>query len=117
MMEIYIKNIDVLIVDKIGKGMSGDGADPQVTGAFLMPYAHGGIQATRRVVLDLTDATHGNACGMGMFDATTRRLFDKLDLRLTYPNAITCTELKVAKIPMVMECDRDCIAVVLKTAK
>ena len=116
MMEIYIKNIDVLIVDKIGKDMSGDGADPQVTGAFLTPYAHGGIQATRRVVLDLTDATHGNACGMGTFDATTRRLFEKLDLRLTYPNAITCTELKAAKIPMVMECDRDCIAVALKTA-
>ena len=57
MMETYIKNIDVLIVDKIGKDMSGDGADPQVTGAFLMPYANGGIQATRRVVLDLTDTT------------------------------------------------------------
>ena len=116
MMELYIKKVDVLIVDRIGKNYSGDGSDPHVTGAFLTPYAHGGIEAEKRVVLDLSDETHGNALGVGVFDATTKRLVERANFPLSYPNAITCTELKAAKIPMVMQSDKDCISVALKTA-
>ena len=116
MMELYIKDVDVLIVDRLGKDISGDGADPLVTGAFLTPYVQGGIRATRRVILDLTDESHGNANGVGTFDATTKRLVERANFPLSYPNAITSTELKAVKIPMVMQSDRDCIAVALKTA-
>ena len=116
MMELFIKKVDVLIVDRIGKNYSGDGSDPNVTGAFLTPYAHGGIEAEKRVVLDLSDETHGNAMGVGVFDATTKRLIDRANFPLSYPNAITCTELKAAKIPIVMQSDKDCISVALKTA-
>lgn len=112
---LLIPEVDLLIVDRIGKDISGPGADPNVTGSFLTPYASGGITAKRRVALDLTDETHNNANGIGLFDATTRRLYEKMDFAKTYPNAITCTELRGVAIPIVMESDKDCISVGLKT--
>lgn len=111
---IWIPETDVLIVDKIGKNISGDGTDPNVTGNFGTPYVKGGLKAKRWVVLDLTDETHGNANGIGLFDATTMRLFNKMDFEKTYPNVITNTELGFAKIPIMMECDKDAIAVGIK---
>lgn len=112
---IWFDETDVLIVDKIGKNISGDGADPNITGAFLTPYAEGGIKAQRRIVLDLTDETHGNAAGIGVFDATTQRLFNRMNLEITYPNAVTNTVLSMVKIPIIMENDRDAIAVAIKS--
>lgn len=113
---LQFPEVDVLIVDKIGKNFSGDGADPNITGAFLTPYKTGGIKAKRRVVLDLSDETHGNAQGVGSFDTTTQRLFVKMSFSTTYPNAITCLEPSGAKIPMVLKSDRDAIATAIKTA-
>jgi len=115
MAKIWIEDVDVLIVDKIGKDISGNGADPNITGKFSTPWAAGGIDAQRSVVLDLTDATHGNATGVGVFDSTTRRLFDKMSFEATYPNAITSTVLLVGHIPLVLENDRDAIAIALKS--
>ena len=77
--KLLFDRCDVLVVDKIGKNISGDGMDPNVTGRFCTSYASGGIQAEKVVVLDLTDETHGNACGCGLADVTTRRLFEKMD--------------------------------------
>lgn len=115
MAKIWIEDIDVLIVDRIGKDISGNGADPNITGRFATPYASGGIKAQKAVVLDLTEKTHGNATGIGVFDSTTRRLFEKISFEMTYPNAITCTVLNVANIPVVMDSDKDAIAVLIKT--
>jgi hypothetical protein len=112
---LWFEETDVLVVDKLGKNISGDGADPNVTGAFLTPYAKGGIKAQRRAVLDLTDETHGNAAGIGVFDAITRRLFNRTSLEITYPNAVTNTMLLMVKIPIIMESDRDAIAVAIKS--
>ena len=70
---------DVLIVDKIGKNISGDGMDPNVSGRFVLPqYCSGGISAEKVVVLDITDETHGNAQGVGLADVTTRRLVNRM---------------------------------------
>ena len=115
MPRILIDACDVLIVDKIGKNFSGDGMDPNVTGTFCSPYASGGIAAQRVCVLDLSEQTHGNGIGIGMASCTTKRLFDKLDLRAMYPNAITSTILKGVSIPLIMESDRDAIALCIKT--
>jgi hypothetical protein len=115
MARIYLSPIDLLIVDKIGKDISGDGMDPNITGAFASPYGDGGISAQRIAVLDLTDNTHGSAYGIGMAHTTTRRLFDKMDFEMTYPNAITCTVLEGARIPMVMASDKEAIQVALKS--
>lgn len=80
MPRILFDSCDVLIVDQMGKNISGDGMDPNISGRFPTPYADGGIKAQRVVALDLTEQSHGNACGIGLADVTTRRLFNKMDL-------------------------------------
>lgn len=106
---------DVLVVDQIGKNISGDGMDPNVTGRFCTAYADGGISAARVVVLDLTDETHGNAHGCGLADVTTRRLYSKLKMEMTYPTAVTNTFLNLMKIPMVMDNDREAFQLAVKS--
>lgn len=109
MPKILIPKFDILIVDRIGKNFSGDGADPNITGTYATPYASGGPEYQRYVILDLSDETHGNAIGVGMADFTTKRVFDKTDFDATYPNALTATVTAVAKMPMVLNCDREAI--------
>lgn len=104
---------DVLVVDQIGKNISGDGMDPNVSGRFCTKYASGGIDAEKVVVLDLTDETHGNAQGVGLADVTTRRLFDKMKLEMTYPTGVTNTFLHLMKIPMIMDNDREALQLAL----
>ena len=115
MPRILAERCDVLVVDQIGKNFSGDGMDPNITGTFCTPYATGGVEAQRVAVLNLSPETHGNGIGLGYSSATTKRVFDQLDLKSMYPNAITCTVLGGVRIPIVMESDRECIQVCLKT--
>ena len=114
---VYIEGAepgDVLVVDKIGKNISGDGMDPNVSGRFVQPkYCSGGIQAEKCVILDLTDETHGNAQGIGLAEVTTRRLFNKMKLEMTYPTGVTNTFLHLMKIPMIMDNDREALQLAL----
>lgn len=112
---LLFHSCDVLVVDQIGKNISGDGMDPNVTGRFCTEYASGGINAERVVVLDLTDETHGNAHGCGLADVITRRLYSKMKMEMTYPTAITNTFLHLMKIPMVMDNDREALQLAVKS--
>ncbi|MFI3226570.1 MAG: lactate racemase domain-containing protein [Clostridia bacterium] len=117
---IWLDKADVLVVEKIGKNISGDGMDPNITGTFACPETArdgkpGPLTAQKCVVLDLTDETHGNANGIGLADITTKRLVDKIDVDLTYPNAVTATVLSTVKIPMFTHNDRDSIALAVRT--
>ncbi len=105
--------IDLLIVDEIGKNISGDGADPNVTGRYPTPYATGGPSVERMVFLDLTEETGGNANGMGAADVVTERLAAQVDRPPTYLNALTSTTPFPVKLPMVMPTDRMAIAAAL----
>ena len=113
--KIYFDNIDVLVVDRIGKDISGDGMDPNITGRFAVPYIHEGIQVQHIAVLDLTEETHGNANGIGLADVTTRRLVEKVDVDCTYPNVVTSTVLCTPKIPLFTHSDKACIQIALRT--
>ncbi len=113
MPKILISKFDILIVDQIGKNFSGDGADPNITGTYCTPYATGGPEFQRYVILDLSDETHGNAIGIGMADFTTKRAFDKTDFDATYPNALTSTVVSGVKMPMVLKSDREAIQAAL----
>ena len=115
MPKIRFDNIDVLIVDLIGKDISGDGMDPNITGRYPTPYAYGGPEIAKVVALDLTEATHGNANGMGEGDFTTRKLFNKIDWQSTYANALTSTVPLPVKVPVIMESDREAILAAIKT--
>lgn len=103
MPRIYLSDIDVLIVDRMGKDISGLGMDPHVTGCFATVYAKGPKRPGRLVVLDMTEETHGNANGIGVADLTTRRLLEKIDFESTYANALTATLSQAARLPMALD--------------
>ncbi|QDR82562.1 lactate racemase domain-containing protein [Sporomusa termitida] len=115
MPRILFDELDVLVVDRIGKEISGDGMDPNITGRYPTPYASGGPDVNKLVVLDLTEATNGNACGVGVGDYTTRKLFNKIDFDYTYANCITNTTPAPARLPLVMADDREALLAAVKT--
>src|ERR671913_1860946 len=106
LMRLPFDDIDVLVIDQIGKNISGDGADPNVTGRYPTPFASGGPNVERVVFLDLTPETGGNANGLGAADVVTERLASKMDRPSTYLNALTSTTPFPVKLPMVMPTDR-----------
>lgn len=113
--KILFDQIDVLVIDYIGKNISGDGMDPNVTGRYPTPYAHGGPDVSKMVVLDLTPETKGNANGVGTADFTTQRLVDKTDLAATYANGLTSTVCAPTKIATTLENDYYAIKAAVKT--
>lgn len=117
MPRIMYDEFDVLIVDRIGKDISGNGMDPNITGRVSNPELRGTVGPTlqRVVVLDLTEETNGNANGIGQADFTTQRLFSKTDLDGTYPNALTSNVISNVKMPMMLKNDRLAIAAGIKT--
>jgi hypothetical protein len=115
MASIMFESFDVLIVDRCGKNISGDGMDPNITGNFTTPYATGGPQKERTVVLDLTEESHGNSVGFGIADYSVQRLFDKMDFEATYPNVLTSTVPVSAKIPIILANDKLAIQAAIKT--
>jgi hypothetical protein len=112
---LYFDNLDVLIIDEIGKDISGTGFDNNVVGRYHTPFVSGGPKITRISVLDLTDRSHGNANGLGIVDFTTQRVFNKIIFEQTYPNSLTSTVPLSAKIPMVLKNDRQAIQAAIKT--
>ena len=106
---------DVLVVDETGKNYSGTGVDPNITGTFSTPYAHGGVKVQRTCFLDLSAASHGNALGVGLANVITRRFFDKIDPEMMYPNCITSTVLTSARIPCVVATDREAVQMCIRT--
>ncbi len=108
--------MDVLVVDRMGKEFSGTGMDPNITGRYSTPFASGGPQVSKLVVLDVTDATHGNAVGVGLADFTTRRLVSRLDLTAMYANALTSTVMVPVRIPATMETEREAVQGAVKTS-
>ena len=85
MPRLPVDAVDVLVVDRMGKDISGVGIDPNITGRI-------GVNGERdeaaprvgaMVVCDLTDGTHGNAIGVGLADVITRRLFARIDYEST----------------------------------
>jgi hypothetical protein len=113
--QILFSNLDVLVIDYIGKNISGDGMDPNVTGRYPTPYAHGGPDINKMVVLDLTEESQGNANGVGTADFTTQRLVSKADWIATYANGLTSTVCAPTKQATTLSNDRDAIKAGVKT--
>ncbi|WP_314003761.1 DUF362 domain-containing protein [uncultured Paenibacillus sp.] len=115
MPRLLFDQIDVLVVDQIGKNISGDGMDPNVTGRYPTPYAFGGPDVNKIVVLDVTKESKGNANGVGTADFTTRRLADKMDFTATYLNGLTSTVCAPTKLATTLESDELAIKAAVKT--
>jgi hypothetical protein len=115
MPRILFDPIDVLVVDEIGKDISGDGMDPNITGRYATPYASGGPEVSRIVALGLTDKTHGNANGLGLADMTTRKTFEAIEWEKGYANALTSTVVHVVKVPMFLDTEELAVKAAIKT--
>jgi hypothetical protein len=116
MPRLPVDKLDVLIVDRIGKDVSGAGMDTNIIGRL---YIRGETEPMKPaihsiVVCDLTDATHGNATGIGLADVTTRRLFERIDFAVTNKNIVTSSFLERGKIPVVAETDAEALQIVLR---
>jgi hypothetical protein len=111
MPRLPVSDIDVLFVDELGKNFSGTGMDTNVVGRFRIL----GVEEPESpdvkylIVGDVSEASHGNALGVGLADFTTRRLFEKVDYGAMNQNVLTSTFVERAKIPMVMENDREAL--------
>ena len=115
-------DIDLLIVDRIGKNISGSGMDPNIIGREVHGYSTL-FEAQRKLspvirrlfVRDLTPETHGNAIGIGLADITTTRLVRAMDVNKTNINALTSLTPNCAKVPIHFDSDREAIATALNT--
>ncbi|MBM4074304.1 MAG: DUF2088 domain-containing protein [Planctomycetes bacterium] len=109
---------DLLIVDKIGKNISGTGMDTNVIGRKFNDHAatDKDVARCRRIfVRSLTEETHGNATGIGMSEFTNQRTIDSIDRKITAINSITGLHPTAAMVPIAYETDREVVTAALQT--
>jgi len=109
---IPVHSFDILIVDEMGKNISGTGMDTNVIGFWRRFGGERDPDYSTLIVLKLTPGSMGNAMGIGLADLTTRRLVEAMDARLTYANAMT-SQWALGRIPITLENDRECIRAAL----
>ena len=110
------EGLDVLIVDEIGKNISGTGADPNVMGRFTSPYKKATKSPPARIIMRrMTEETHGAAAGIGQADFITKRLYEDIDYGKIYVNSLTSTLLQNSFTPLVMKNDSMAIKAAIKT--
>ncbi len=111
MPKLPVDVMDILIIDEMGKDISGVGLDTNIIGRMKVGDRNEPEfpQITNIVITDLTDASHGNALGLGLGDIITQRLFDKIDLKAMYANVITSTFLERGKIPVIAKDDLEAL--------
>ena len=115
--KILVPEIDVLIIDALGKDISGGGMDSNVTGRSASNLKRDYTPNIGQIAIrDLTKATKGNAIGIGMADTTTRRAAEKINLGITYTNALTARTTISTRVPLVAETDREAIEIACRMA-
>jgi hypothetical protein len=102
------------VVDRVGKNISGTGADPNVTGRFPAKYMVGTPAVTRLVYLRLAPGAEGNGNGVGLADVVTAELAGDYRPSATYLNALTTTTAENSRLPMVMPTDALAVAAAIK---
>ena len=111
-------DVDLLIIDEMGKNISGSGMDTNVIGRKRNDRRAMGDETPRVLrifVRDLTEATHGNATGIGMAEFTTRRLVDKIDYHATYTNVITGQHVSAGAVPLHCDTDAEVLDIALES--
>ncbi|MFD1170707.1 lactate racemase domain-containing protein [Oceanobacillus caeni] len=102
MPSLPLKELDVLVIEEMGKNYSGTGMDPNVIGRMRIDGTEEPLEPNfkRILVLDLSEQSHGNAQGIGLADFTTEKLISKIDRNSTYMNALTSTFLRRVMFPL-----------------
>ncbi len=117
MPRLPVEKLDLLIVDEMGKDITGTGLDPNIIGRIKIQNEKEPEipEITNIVVMDLTENSHGNALGMGLADFITKRLYDKINFNATYENVLTSTFLERGKMPIVADTDKKAVQYALRT--
>jgi hypothetical protein len=112
---IPFADVDVLIVEQVGKDISGVGVDPNVSGRYWINGLEGDSPVSTIVVLGLTEASHGNALGIGLADFITTAVAEQIDWQATYVNCFTAGPAGVrrSRMPMVLPTADDAIRAAL----
>jgi hypothetical protein len=112
-----VSDIDVLIIDRMGKDISGVGMDPNIIGRTKIFGQDEPDKPTIKaiVVLDLTDESKGNAIGIGLSDVITKTLYEKIDFSSTYKNAVTSSFIERVKIPIVAASHKEAVEIALRS--
>jgi len=108
---------DILIIDQMGKEISGTGFDTKVVGRIGLPLVTREPESPRIkriLVCDLTAKSEGNAVGVGIADLITQRLLDKIDMDALNINTITGVCPEMGKIPLTLKNDREAIRTAIK---
>lgn len=109
--KLPVKELDLLIVDRIGKNISGTGMDPNVIGRCRLPDFPAFPEPVIRAITihDITDESHGNGVGVGLADVVTPAVADKFNAKMTYINSLTAGSPAKAAMPPVAETDYDAV--------
>lgn len=110
---IPVNNLDILVVDEMGKDISGAGIDPNVVGFWRRDGGPREPNYQTLIVLNLTPHSNGNALGIGMVDLTTQKVIDQVDLKTTYANALTTGIWRSVRFPVALENDRSVLEAAL----
>lgn len=112
-----VNDIDLLIVDHMGKDISGVGIDSNIIGRTKIFGQEEPENPTIKsiLVLDLTDDSKGNAVGIGLADVITKKLYDKIDFASTYANGITSSFLERVKIPVVADTEKEAFEIAFRS--
>ena len=115
--KLPFNEVDLLIVDELGKDISGSGMEPTVHGRLhCLSEPQPKTPTIKRIfVRDLTPASEGNALGIGFADFTTQRLVDKINFKTTYINCITGMDPEDGRIPITLATDQEAIDAALNT--
>jgi hypothetical protein len=116
MPSLPVDEIDILVVDEIGKNYSGTGMDTNIIGRIRVLGVEEPKKPSIKYVIasNLSEASHGNALGIGLADLTTKRLFEKIDLKTMNENVVTSTFLARANIPIVLDNDQEALKAALR---
>lgn len=111
--------LDLLIVDEMGKDIAGTGMDTNVIGRrfSLVEKPPRKPRIARIFVRGLTHGTHGNANGIGLAEFTTERLLREMDRSVTYTNSLTARTPEHSRLPVAFASDREVLEVALKTVR
>jgi hypothetical protein len=118
MPKLQFDGFDVLIVDRMGKNISGTGMDTNIIGRNSRDTVWERKPAIKKIaVLGLTPETDGNASGANAADVVTMRFYREYDPAKTYANVIAATLLDGGQIPMIMNTDKGAVQLAIKTVQ
>lgn len=116
---LMIPKIDILIVQEIGKNISGAGYDPNILGKsyILHEFVLDVPKINRMILLDISKESHGNGIGLGIFDIITKKVFEQLDYEAIYANGIATKCIDDCKIPLIAKDEEEAIKIAIKVIR